>query len=224
LKPNNFQEDPRPVVAHRTSPTNIGLYLLSIVSARDFGWIGTADALDRLEATTATIREMEHFRGHLYNWYDTQELRPLDPRYVSSVDSGNLAGHLIALANACAEWRDAATAPRAVFAGIADAAELAGEAADKLRDAQLSRTTTWRQFDSTLASLQSRLTGVAGGGKAEGLAALAQGRWDFQGSQAGRDGDVGRFRTCRCWSRADMFVATADPAAGGYASWPSCGD
>ena len=108
LPPDNFQEDPAPVLAHRTSPTNIGLYLLSVVSARDFGWIGTVEAVERLEATLATMSGMERFRGHFYNWYDTRDLRPLDPRYVSSVDSGNLAGHLIALANACREWRGSA--------------------------------------------------------------------------------------------------------------------
>src|SRR4029453_7087035 len=86
LPPDNFQEDPRPVVAHRTSPTNIGLYLLSIVSARDFGWLGVLDAVDRLEATLATMRRLERFRGHFYNWYDTGSLRPLEPRYVSTVD------------------------------------------------------------------------------------------------------------------------------------------
>ena len=95
---------PTPVVAHRTSPTNLGLYLLSVVCARDFGWIGTEQAIDRLEATLATMSGLERFRGHFYNWYDTRDLRPLDPRYVSTVDSGNLAGHLIALANACREW------------------------------------------------------------------------------------------------------------------------
>ena len=95
LPPDNFQEDPVPVVAHRTSPTNIGLYLLSVVSARDFGWIGTVEAIERLEATLATMSGLVRFRGHFYNWYDTQDLRPLDPQYVSSVDSGNLAGHLI---------------------------------------------------------------------------------------------------------------------------------
>jgi cyclic beta-1,2-glucan synthetase len=100
-----FPGSPAAVLAHRTSPTNIGLYLLSVVSARDFGWIGTREAIDRLEATLATMEKMEHFKGHLFNWYDTRDLRPLDPRYVSSVDSGNLAGHLIALANACSEWR-----------------------------------------------------------------------------------------------------------------------
>ena len=104
LPPDNFQEDPRPVLAHRTSPTNLGLYLLSAVSARDFGWAGTIETVERLEAAFATMRLLQRYRGHFYNWYDTRDLRPLDPRYVSSVDSGNLAAHLIALANACREW------------------------------------------------------------------------------------------------------------------------
>jgi len=105
LPPDNFQEDPAPVVAHRTSPTNMGLYLLSAVSAHDFGWVGLADTLDRLEATLATMDGMARYRGHFYNWYDTGDLRPLEPAYVSTVDSGNLAGHLIALASACRGWR-----------------------------------------------------------------------------------------------------------------------
>ncbi len=103
LPPDNFQEDPNPVVAHRTSPTNIGLYLLSAIAARDFGWLGTQDAMERLEATLATIGKLEKFRGHLFNWYDTRDLRPLDPQYISSVDSGNLAGHLLAVASGCRE-------------------------------------------------------------------------------------------------------------------------
>ena len=103
LPPDNFQEDPKPVLAHRTSPTNLGLYLLSAIAAHDFGWIGTHETVERLEATLATMNRLERFRGHFYNWYDTRDLRPLEPKYVSSVDSGNLAGHLIALGNACRE-------------------------------------------------------------------------------------------------------------------------
>src|SRR4029450_5293101 len=103
LPPDNFQDDPRPVVAHRTSPTNMGVYLLSAVAARDLGFIGTLDAIDRIGATLATIGDLERYRGHLYNWYDTKTLKPLEPRYVSSVDSGNLAGHLSVLAVAAHE-------------------------------------------------------------------------------------------------------------------------
>jgi hypothetical protein len=84
LPPDNFQEDPKPIIAHRTSPTNIGLYLLSIVCARDFGWIGTLEMVERLEATLATIGSLERFRGHLYNWYDLHDLRVLDSPWIEN--------------------------------------------------------------------------------------------------------------------------------------------
>ena len=119
LPPDNYQEEPQAAVAHRTSPTNIGLYLLSVTSARDFGWIGRTEMLERLSATLGTMSRMERFRGHFYNWFDTTDLRPLDPQYVSSVDSGNLAGHLIALANACEEVA-AAPLPGDMAGGIGD--------------------------------------------------------------------------------------------------------
>ena len=124
LPPDNFQETPSAVLAHRTSPTNIGLYLLSTVAARDFGWIGTLDAVERLEATFDTLNTLEQFRGHFYNWYDTKSCRPLDPRYVSSVDSGNLAGHLIALAQACEEMIERPLSTTAALAGMDDAVAL----------------------------------------------------------------------------------------------------
>jgi cyclic beta-1,2-glucan synthetase len=127
LPPDNFQEDPLPVVAHRTSPTNIGLYLLSIVAARDFGWEGTFDTLDRLEATLATMGRLERFRGHFYNWYDTQDLRTLEPTYISSVDSGNLAGHLIALGNACGEMVTAPVFNPRSTQGLKDTLDLLAE-------------------------------------------------------------------------------------------------
>jgi cyclic beta-1,2-glucan synthetase len=104
LPPDNFQETPKPAIASRTSPTNIGLYLLSTVAAHDLGWIGQRSALQRMLDTLHTIQRMPRFRGHLYNWHDTRDLRVLDPAYVSSVDSGNLAGHLIAVAQACRAW------------------------------------------------------------------------------------------------------------------------
>lgn len=128
LPPDNFQEEPKPVLARRTSPTNIGLYLLSTVAARDFGWVGTLDTVERLEATLATLRGLPRHRGHFFNWYGTEDLRVLDPPYVSSVDSGNLAGHLVALAHACEEWRDGVPSPEA-RGGIDDALQLALQAA-----------------------------------------------------------------------------------------------
>ncbi len=104
LPPDNFQEIPKPTIATRTSPTNIGLYLLSTVAAHDMGWIGRRAALQRMKDTLGTVQRMPRYRGHLYNWHDTRDLRVLDPAYVSSVDSGNLAGHLIVVAQACRAW------------------------------------------------------------------------------------------------------------------------
>ncbi len=129
LPPDNFQEDPKPVIAHRTSPTNMGLYLLSAVSARDFGWAGLQETIDRLALTLTTMRQLERFRGHFFNWYDTQDLRPLDPKYISTVDSGNLAGHLLALANTCRAWRHEPTiSPEQLIVGLEDHVALIREA------------------------------------------------------------------------------------------------
>ncbi|MBI1818354.1 MAG: phosphorylase [Deltaproteobacteria bacterium] len=153
LPPDNFQEDPKPVVAHRTSPTNLGLYLLSVVAARDFGWFGTLDATEKLEATLGTMNELERFRGHFYNWYDTRDLRSLEPKYVSSVDSGNLAGHLIALSNACRELVGRAVVGPQWFAGIADALGLTREALGALADDRRTQTVTRKQLDDALNAL-----------------------------------------------------------------------
>ena len=97
LPPDNLQQYPIPIIAHRTSPTNIGLSLLASLSARDFGYITTTQLIDRISNTFATMQKMERYQGHFYNWYDTQSLEVLNPRYVSTVDSGNLAGHLLTL-------------------------------------------------------------------------------------------------------------------------------
>ncbi|NCC84704.1 MAG: cyclic beta 1-2 glucan synthetase, partial [Clostridia bacterium] len=95
LPPDNFQEHPAPVIAHRTSPTNMGLALLANLSAYDFGIISTGKFLDRTTKTLHTMGTLERYKGHFFNWYDTLTLAPLPPRYISSVDSGNLAGHLL---------------------------------------------------------------------------------------------------------------------------------
>ena len=157
LPPDNFQEDPKPTVAHRTSPTNLGLYLLAAVSARDFGWAGMTETVDRLEATLATMGDLQRFRGHFYNWYDTQNLRPLDPQYVSSVDSGNLAGHLIALANACREWIGRPMAGPELFAGIEDGLNLARETLHGLPDDRRTQTITRHQLGDALDALAAAL-------------------------------------------------------------------
>jgi cyclic beta-1,2-glucan synthetase len=103
LPPDNLQLEPEPTIAHRTSPTNIGLYLLAIASAREFGWITNAEMISRLEDTLASVERLHKHNGHLFNWYETRSLEVLNPAYVSTVDSGNLAGHLLAVAQGCRE-------------------------------------------------------------------------------------------------------------------------
>jgi cyclic beta-1,2-glucan synthetase len=161
LPPDNFQDEPKPVVAHRTSPTNIGMYLLATVTARDFGWIGTCDMVERLEATLASIDRLQRFRGHLYNWYDTRTLEPLGEPYVSSVDSGNLAGHLLAVSSACREMPDHPLPIDAAMTGIEDAIALVRQAARRDGDEGRSQTLTRRNLDEALADLASLRDGEA---------------------------------------------------------------
>ena len=96
LPADNVQEAPSKI-AHRTSPTNIGMGLLSTLSAHDLGFISTGELIERVDSTLTTMEGLERIEGHLFNWYDTVSLAPLPPRYVSTVDSGNLAGALVAL-------------------------------------------------------------------------------------------------------------------------------
>lgn len=121
LPPDNFQEDPAPVVAHRTSPTNIGLYLLAVVNAREFGWLGLGGAARRLADTFGTLRELPRYRGHLYNWYDTRTGAVLEPPYVSTVDSGNFAGDLLALRQFCMQQERRPLLPDDAPAALRDA-------------------------------------------------------------------------------------------------------
>jgi len=134
LPPDNFQETPEPVVAHRSSPTNFGLYLLSCVAARDFGWIGLAELSDRIGATTDTLLRLPRYHGHFFNWYETRELRPLEPRYVSTVDSGNLAGHLLTVAQGCDDGIRQPLFTPVALDGLADALQLARAALRNLAD------------------------------------------------------------------------------------------
>ena len=116
LPPDNVQLVPDLTIAHRTSPTNIGMGLLATLAAHDFGFIDTDDLTARIQATLTTIEGLERFEGHLLNWYDTRTLAPLAPAYISTVDSGNLAGALLALSVALRQLSaetDAAAAARA---------------------------------------------------------------------------------------------------------------
>jgi cyclic beta-1,2-glucan synthetase len=129
LPPDNFQEQPGPMLAHRSSPTNIGMALLATLAARDLGYIGTSEMATRLERTLDTLDRLERYQGHLLNWYDTRTLDPLLPRYVSTVDSGNLAGCLMSLAQALRGLADGREHPPP-WEGLADTAELLTQALD----------------------------------------------------------------------------------------------
>lgn len=97
LPPDNLQQFPIPVIAHRTSPTNIGMSLLANLTAHDFGYSTTSQLMDRTSKTLSTLTKLDRYNGHFFNWYDTQSLKTLHPQYISTVDSGNMAGHLLTL-------------------------------------------------------------------------------------------------------------------------------
>jgi cyclic beta-1,2-glucan synthetase len=120
LPPDNFQEFPAPVVAARTSPTNIGMALLANLAAVDLGYLPVGGLIRRTRDTFATLDRLKTYRGHFYNWYETRTLKPLLPVYVSSVDSGNLAGHLLTLAAGLRELADAPILTPQAFAGLHD--------------------------------------------------------------------------------------------------------
>ena len=128
LPPDNYQEDPKGEVAHRTSPTNIGLYLLSSLAAHDFGYLSLPELLDRLDKTLATLERLERFHGHFYNWYDTASLQPLHPAYISTVDSGNLLGCLLALQRGLKEQVKQPVPNPAGRGGLADVLALVARA------------------------------------------------------------------------------------------------
>ncbi len=127
LPPDNFQEYPIPALASRTSPTNIGMALLANQAAYDFGYLCAGEFLQRTENTLATMERLERYRGHFYNWYDTQTLQPLHPQYISSVDSGNLAGSLLTLQAGLLELKDQPVLPANMLQGLQDTLQVLAE-------------------------------------------------------------------------------------------------
>ena len=149
LPPDNVQEQPTPRTAHRTSPTNIGFSLLAPLAARDLGYIAPLQLLARTAATLQTLGQLERHRGHFYNWYDTQTLQPLTPRYVSAVDSGNLAATLLVL--------------RTGLLGLADEPLFDGRWLNGLQDslAQLREADSAGATQHASAALAARLQALA---------------------------------------------------------------
>jgi cyclic beta-1,2-glucan glucanotransferase len=154
---DNFQDDPEPAEAHRMSPTNLGLYLLSTTVAHDFGWIGILETVERLEATLQTMTKLSRVHGHFLNWYDTRNLRPLDPMYVSTVDSGNLAGHLIALAQACREFTHRPLLGPEASEGILDALRLLRDSIARPGHPRRLRIATAARMREAIAAMSTLL-------------------------------------------------------------------
>jgi cellobiose phosphorylase len=120
LPPDNYQQDPGQIVTRRTSPTNIALGLLSELAAYDCGYQSPLRLADRLQKSMASLAQLERFRGHLYNWYELDHLQVIEPRYISAVDSGNLAGHLITLRGGLVHMHDDDALPKNFAHGLQD--------------------------------------------------------------------------------------------------------
>jgi cyclic beta-1,2-glucan synthetase len=239
LPPDNFQEEPVPTIAHRTSPTNLGLYLLSVAAARDFGWIGMLETVERLEATLESMSGLERFRGHFYNWYGTLDRRPLDPMYISSVDSGNLAGHLIALWNACAEMARRPLAAPQLLVGIADALELVRQSVGddhgavtrkRLDEAIDSLAASLRGVPATPAAMAARLQELAL--HASKVADIARALAEDRGDSAGAEVLIWADAVCACVHTHQRDLTSLMPWAEGtapsdpelaplFGTWPS---
>ena len=139
LPPDNVQEHPAAAIAHRTSPTNMGLSLLANLAAHDFGYLSTGLLIERTANAIHTMESLERHRGHFYNWYDTLALTPLRPHYVSSVDSGNLAGHLLTLRQGLLGLRDEKIVGPSLFAGMADTLAMVVNATEDSGSGDLAR-------------------------------------------------------------------------------------
>ncbi|HUZ18163.1 MAG TPA: glucoamylase family protein, partial [Spirochaetia bacterium] len=139
LPPDNYQEVPTAKIAHRTSPTNMGLCLLSNLAARDFGYLQTGGLIERTARTLRSMSELELYRNHFYNWYDTLTRKPLLPRYVSTVDSGNLAAHLLTLRSGLLEIPNERILGVQLWEGIGDTMRILAEAAPSIPSAIMTR-------------------------------------------------------------------------------------
>jgi cyclic beta-1,2-glucan glucanotransferase len=206
LPPDNFQEDPSPVVALRTSPTNMGLYLLSTIIAHDFGWNGILDTVERLETTLESMTSLRRFNGHFFNWYDIRSQSPLDPRYVSTVDSGNLAGHLIALAQACRQLRERPSFGPEVLEGIQDALDLLLEAVGRATHLDRAQTFTAAQLREAAARTEALLvnpptSGIAWAERLGELETQSETLLDIAGTLSS-DASVGPRAEVLVWAKA----------------------
>ena len=161
LPPDNFQEIPDPIIAHRSSPTNFGLYLLSIVAAQDFGWIGIRDMVNKLNQTLKVLEELPRYNGHFFNWYDTVTKQPLNPHYISSVDSGNLASYLLIVAESCQELMQAPFLIQNRIEGIQDSIELLKQSLLKIHHKRRTVTVDLEHLKLAIKHLERLLDAIS---------------------------------------------------------------
>jgi cyclic beta-1,2-glucan synthetase len=183
LAPDNFQEAPDPVVALRTSPTNIGLQLLATVSAYDLGLITLGEMIDRLERVFQALERMRRHRGHFYNWYELESLQVLQPGYISTVDSGNLAGHLIALSQACREIIDTPRDHRAPVGALRAALGIAHETfADTASSGRVGDPARWQAVSKAAQQLKTARANLGDGATDDAVARVSRALADADGT------------------------------------------
>ncbi|HEX5029980.1 MAG TPA: glucoamylase family protein [Candidatus Eisenbacteria bacterium] len=219
LPPDNVQEEPAWKVAHRTSPTNIGMALMSTLSAYDLGYIQARDALDRIERMIETVSGLERHEGHLLNWYDSTSLAPLHPRYVSTVDSANLAGALLAIAEGLRRMDESPPDDTRRLHAIADTRVLFHQSLETLAAFRrspeilermrsfLHEVEALENHPSVDPATQARLTAAASALDAA-LDAL-----DLNSSEDARARDV------EYWGRALLGLLRDSPAPGPWPEW-----
>ncbi|OHD67901.1 MAG: cyclic beta 1-2 glucan synthetase [Spirochaetes bacterium RBG_16_49_21] len=167
LPPDNYQEHPVVAVAHRTSPTNIGFALLANLTAYDFGYVTAGECIERTARSLRTLDMLERHRGHFYNWYDTQSLKPLPPHYISTVDSGNLAAYLLTLRSGLLEIPDKRIVGPRLFDGLRDTLGVFVETLEggtppaRLADIQKDLEAACRDKPATLGSARRCLDRLA---------------------------------------------------------------
>jgi cyclic beta-1,2-glucan glucanotransferase len=149
LPPDHFQETPRGLVTHSTSPTDLGMLLLSTLAAYDLGYIGLLDLSARLRDAVESMEQLETYQGHFLNWYDTRSLEPLPPRYVSTVDSGNLVACLLTLRQGCQDLVHRPVLRWQIWEGLLDTVSLLHEIVNGLQASGLTMD---------IAPLRSHLT------------------------------------------------------------------
>ncbi|MBC7235722.1 MAG: hypothetical protein H5T69_07750, partial [Chloroflexi bacterium] len=227
LPPDHFQEDPRGLVAHRTSPTNIGLLLMSTLGAYDLGYMGIMELELRLDSTLGSLQQMRRHRGHLLNWYNTETLEPLPPLYVSTVDSGNLAASLLVVARGLEELGRVPVFRWQEMRGLLDALGVLHEVVEAARGEATGGGV--RSLAELLEEVHRELVSVRDEPSAwvELLARLADDVWhqveerlrELIESQ-GRDLGVGTLRDLRTWAeRVHRHMHTLENEVGILQPW-----